>query len=192
MAGPQHVLGNLRWVIVAVCSIAGGVAFCLRCPVPGDLDLTSQIIQYGIRFGGAFVVGFILTAESLIRFYLSILIAAITTTVVVFITKLLFRSFHYESNLWLNVIGVLTALIALIGGYQSMKESSWIGVPCPDCTVRGKLSEQDGDKNYTGSEVKETSNGWKTFDNYVIEVTQTCANCGSARSWTRNESKERS
>ena len=192
MAGPQHVLGNLRWVIVAVSSIAGGVAFCLRWPVPGDLDLTSQIIRYGIHFGGAFVVGLILTAESLIRFYLSVLIAAITTTVVVFITWLLFRAFHYESNLWLQIIGAITALIGLIGGYQSMKESSWIGVPCPDCTVRGKLSEQDSDKNYTGSEVKETSNGWKTFDNYVIEVTQTCANCGSSRSWTRNESKERS
>lgn len=192
MAGSQHVLGNLRWVIVAACTLSGGVAFCLRWPLPGDLDLTSQIIRYGIYFGSAFVIGCILTAESLIRFYLSILIAAITTAIVVGLTWLLFRAFQYESKVWLQIVGAIAAFVGLVGGYQAMKMSSWIGVPCPDCSVRGKLSEQDGDKNYTGSEVKETSNGWKTFDNYVIEVTQTCANCGSARSWTRNESKERS
>lgn len=192
MASTLHVLGNLRWIIVGVCAISGGIAFCLRWPVPGDLDLASQVIRYGIHFGGAFLVGYILTAESLIRFYLSILVAAISTAIVVGVAWLIFRAFHYESTLWLQVIGGITALIALLGGYQTMKESSWIGVPCPDCSVRGKLTEQNGDKMFTGSEVKQTSVGWRTFDNYEIEVTQTCSNCGSSRNWTRKVTEQRS
>jgi endogenous inhibitor of DNA gyrase (YacG/DUF329 family) len=191
MAGSVHILGNLRWVIVAVCTLSGGVAFCLRWPLPGDLDLTSQIIRYGIYFGGAFLIGIILTAESLIRFYLSILIAAVSTAIVVGIAWLLLKAFQVEPITWLWIIGVITALIALISGYQKMNESTWIGVPCPDCSVRGKLSEQDGDRNFCGSEVKKTSEGWKTFDNYVIDVSQTCSNCGSARSWTKHESNQR-
>ena len=192
MSGNQHVLGNLRWIIVAVCVVSGGIAFCLRWPIPSSLDLTSQIIRYGIYFGGAFLIGIILTAESLIRFYLSIVIAAISTAVVLGITWLLLKAFQVEPKMWLWIIGVITALIALMGGHQSMKESSWIGVPCPDCSVRGKLTEQDGSRNFTGSEVKQTSSGYKTFDNYVIDVVQTCSNCGSARSWTRQESNQRS
>jgi|GEM_PF-5401041 len=192
MSGNQHVLGNLRWIIVAVCVVSGGIAFCLRWPIPSSLDLTSQIIRYGIHFGGAFLIGIILTAESLIRFYLSIVIAAISTAVALGITWLLLKAFQVEPKMWLWIIGVITALIALMGGHQSMKESSWIGVPCPDCSVRGKLTEQDGSRNFTGSEVKQTSSGYKTFDNYVIDVVQTCSNCGSARSWTRQESNQRS
>ena len=192
MSGNQHVLGNLRWIIVAVCVVSGGIAFCLRWPIPSSLDLMSQIIRYGIYFGGAFLIGIILTAESLIRFYLSIVIAAISTAVVLGITWLLLKAFQVEPKMWLWIIGVITALIALMGGHQSMKESSWIGVPCPDCSVRGKLTEQDGSRNFTGSEVKQTSSGYKTFDNYVIDVVQTCSNCGSARSWTRQESNQRS
>jgi len=192
MSGNQHVLGNLRWIIVAVCVVSGGIAFCLRWPIPSSLDLTSQIIRYGIHFGGAFLIGIILTAESLIRFYLSSVIAAISTAVALGITWLLLKAFQVEPKMWLWIIGVITALIALMGGHQSMKESSWIGVPCPDCSVRGKLTEQDGSRNFTGSEVKQTSSGYKTFDNYVIDVVQTCSNCGSARSWTRQESNQRS
>ena len=192
MSGNQHVLGNLRWIIVAVCVVCGGIAFCLRWPIPSSLDLTSQIIRYGIHFGGAFLIGIILTAESLIRFYLSIVIAAISTAVALGITWLLLKAFQVEPKMWLWIIGVITALIALMGGHQSMKESSWIGVPCPDCSVRGKLTEQDGSRSFTGSEVKQTSAGFKTFDNYVIDVVQTCSNCGSARSWTRQESNQRS
>lgn len=191
MTGSQHILGNLRWVIVAVSAVSGCIAFSLKWPIPGDLDLISQVIRYGIHFGGAFVVGYVLTAESLIRFYLSILIAAISTAIVVGLTWLVFRAFNYESNLWLQVIGAITALISLLGGYQTMKESSWIGVPCPDCSIRGKLTEQNGDKMFTGSEVKQTSVGWRTFDNYEIEVTQTCSNCGSSRNWTKKVTEER-
>jgi SNF family Na+-dependent transporter len=134
----------------------------------------------------------ILTAESLIRFYLSIVIAAISTAVVLGITWLLLKAFQVEPKMWLWIIGVITALIALMGGHQSMKESSWIGVPCPDCSVRGKLTEQEGSRDFTGSEIKQTSAGFKTFDNYVIDVVQTCSNCGSARSWTKQVSNQRS
>ena len=192
MSGNQHVLGNLRWIIVAVCVVSGGIAFCLRWPIPSSLDLTSQAIRYGIHFGGAFLIGMILTAESLIRFYLSIVIAAISTAIVVGITWLLLKAFQVEPKMWLWIIGVITALIALMGGHQSMKESSWIGVPCPDCSVRGKLTEQEGSRDFTGSEIKQTSAGFKTFDNYVIDVVQTCSNCGSARSWTKQVSNQRS
>lgn len=192
MSGNQHVLGNLRWIIVAVCVVSGGIAFCLRWPIPSSLDLTSQAIRYGIHFGGAFLIGMILTAESLIRFYLSIVIAAISTAVVLGITWLLLKAFQVEPKMWLWIIGVITALIALMGGHQSMKESSWIGVPCPDCSVRGKLTEQEGSRDFTGSEIKQTSAGFKTFDNYVIDVVQTCSNCGSARSWTKHVSNQRS
>jgi len=192
MSGNQHVLGNLRWIIVAVCVVSGGIAFCLRWPIPSSLDLTSQAIRYGIHFGDAFLIGMILTAESLIRFYLSILIAAVSTAIVVGIAWLLLKAFQVEPIIWLWIIGVITALIALMGGHQSMKESSWIGVPCPDCSVRGKLTEQEGSRDFTGSEIKQTSAGFKTFDNYVIDVVQTCSNCGSARSWTKQVSNQRS
>lgn len=193
MAVPQHVLGNLRWIIVGVCAVSGGIAFCLRWPIPGDLDLISKIIRYGFHFGGALLIGYILTAELLIRLYLSILIAVVSTATMMFITHLLLKAFQLseESSFFITiVVGALTALVTLIGGYQLTKDSSWIGVACPNCSTRGKLQTTEGSKYFIGSELKEVIGTVKSFNNYEVEVTETCNNCGASRSWTKQESQE--
>lgn len=182
----EQKLSLAKQIIFFIGAIAIGFVIYRTWPISSELTGGSKIAYNLLYIGISCGIAAILVTDFCIRFFLSVIISAIITLIIVGFAKLLHLT---PTSLWWT--GIIAGVLCLSGAYVVLSESSWIGHLCPKCSQRGKITKRTVDKEFLFIERRRTSIGVRPFAVYTVTHEKTCGSCSASWTWQTQESEQR-
>jgi hypothetical protein len=177
-----HILGKAKWIVFCLLSWASFyvLAKYLVNPEYGPINIQMLVIA-----AGAMGASYLMITESSLKTGLAALICFIMFKISHFIISEAFLQVADErADLALTV--VLVVVYVFVWSYlrKYLDNTSWIGVRCPNCSVRGGIEQEELERRYIGSVYRNN----RKSNRLRVKYKNTCGECG--HSWTKVKTVE--